>query len=288
MIAWAGSNENQGMLARVACLWHGIDSSREGFKTSRRPPRAQYHTKERTEQATGVALSPAAVALEYSKQASQADCQETISESAVDMAISLYRRALSLPAVMRVVRMSEEKYGSNTVFDSICKMQAMLQKASTPKFVEWVFCSVWDLFDNGELSGGVSVRILQGDRYTKSLPEVLIAKLGFNDWLLKKFLPHVEIPIEERSAIDDVSCKGHDHFRSKCGCSFGSGVTADTTWRAGWTKASDKIMELFEAPLRVLTLRVTWVSTQGAHAGFNGVEEESLCRVTPLGMPILE
>ena len=194
-------------------------------------------------------LTPAAVAFQYRAEAARAECQEELTDACVDMAISIYRRALTIPQVMKVVRLSEERYGSRTVFDSICKMQAMLQKAGTPKYVEWVFTGIWDLFENNELPGGVSVRALQGDRQTKSLPEILIEKHKFNDWLINKHLPTLKIPTEERVAIEACCTAGFAHFRTKCGCAYGQGVgkKVDVSWRGGWSKCADKCMELFEA-----------------------------------------
>ncbi len=200
------------------------------------------------ELASGVILNAAGVAMKYREEAQRAEVQEDLTDTCVDMAVSVFRRALSLPEVMKVVRLAEERYGSKTVFDSISKMQAMLQKASSPKFVEWVFTGVWDLFDHGELPGGVSVRALQGDRQTKSLPEILIEKHKFNEWVLFKYLPTLRIPTEERVTIEAVCNHGFHDFRLKCGCSFGQGAsTVDVTWRAGWTKCADKCLELIEA-----------------------------------------
>ena len=180
-------------------------------------------------------LTPAAVAFQYRAEAARAECQEELTDACVDMAISIYRRALTIPQVMKVVRLSEERYGTRTVFDSICKMQAMLQKAGTPKYVEWVFTGIWDLFEYGELPGGVSVRALQGHK--------------FNDWLINKHLPTLKIPTEERVAIEACCTAGFAHFRTKCGCAYGQGVghKVDVSWRGGWSKCSDKCMELFEA-----------------------------------------
>lgn len=207
------------------------------------------HAKEKAELAGGVTLTPASVASKYRDEAARAESQEELTDACVDMAISVFKRALTLPQVMKVVRLSEERYGSRTVFDSICKMQACLQKAGLPKYVEWVFTGIWDLFEHGELPGGVSVRALQGDRQTKSLPEILIEKYKFNEWLVKKHLPTLKISTEERVAIEACCTAGFEHFRSKCGCAFGQGggKVVDVSWRGGWSKCADKVMELFEA-----------------------------------------
>ena len=203
--------------------------------------------KERLERVTGATLTAAGVAAQYAAESDQADCQETISESLVDMSLSVWRRAMCIPAVLEVVRVSEEKYGTRTVFDSICKMQSILQKSSTPRNIKWCFESIYDLFDHGELPGGVGTRQLQGDRHTKGLPEILIQKLEFLDWVTKKFLPPTPINSAEKDSIVDAVSNGHSHHRQKCGCSCSSSTAVDLTWRAGWSIASDNVLELLEA-----------------------------------------
>ena len=205
--------------------------------------------KERIERATGSTLNVAKLAEQYCNESTMADCQEKISESLVDMSLSLWRRAMSIPDVLDVVRQSEEKYGTRTVFDSICKMQAILQKSSTPRNISWCFNAIYDLFDHGQLPNGVGTRQLQGDRNTTSLPEVLVQKLEFLDWATKIFLPPTPLTLNEKECIVGVVTNGHRHFRAKCGCSWMDGASVDMTWRACLSPTADKVLDMVEATI---------------------------------------
>ena len=60
-----------------------------------------------------------------------------------------------------VVRAAEERFGLGSVFDSICKLQLLVQKAKTADAIVWCFQMIYDQFCNGQLKDA-SIRHLDG------------------------------------------------------------------------------------------------------------------------------
>eukprot|EP00969_Alexandrium_andersonii_P027610 1204690-Alexandrium_andersonii.AAC.1 len=78
------------------------------------------------------------------------------------MVMTLWRRTLSTPEVLQVVRLSEEKYGLKSIFDSACKTQTVTSRAGTPDNIKWRFQAIYDMSETGALKDGVGARYLAG------------------------------------------------------------------------------------------------------------------------------
>lgn len=130
--------------------------------------------------------------------------------------------------VVQVVRDADDRWGTRTCFDSVNKMQIIMQKASTSDYIGWCFGAIYDLFSQGDFGSGFSIRVLQGDRNQRSLIEILKEKHTFLLWVVKQYMNTLPLPADQKSTIADVCMNGHAHHRRFCG---GTRSGIQTQWQ---------------------------------------------------------
>jgi hypothetical protein len=89
---------------------------------------------------------------------------EPVSERVCDMAVTIYDRALSLPGVKEVLK-DQDELRHNSVFSSVNKMQAIIEKARLPELINWSFSLIAAFSLAGILGNdneAVSLRAMQG------------------------------------------------------------------------------------------------------------------------------
>jgi len=196
----------------------------------------------------GNELTPAMIAAEYAKSAMQAESEEQVSETMVDMAVTVWKRAFSLDAVLEVVRDGEEKWGLKSVFAQISKMQVIVQKARTPEKIAWSFCAIYDGFVTNALKD-TGVRYLQGslpENKGKGLVDEMIFKMEFRDHFLEDWLGGRPLATDEKVAIRKC-CLSHEYHRKMCGCSFSDAfLEPSLTWRSSFGASANAVIEFLE------------------------------------------
>ena len=60
----------------------------------------------------------------------------------VDTAITLSKRVFSQPLLLSLLLSADEEHSEKNPFNSWSKLQALVQKAKSPKHIEWVFCAM--------------------------------------------------------------------------------------------------------------------------------------------------
>lgn len=92
------------------------------------------HFKKRKEQTLGK-MTAKQVATLYSENMRFADTTEQITESFIDMALTVNSRLLEIPTVCDIVLKAESQFGVNTPFNGITKLQTIVSKA--PRGMAW-------------------------------------------------------------------------------------------------------------------------------------------------------
>jgi hypothetical protein len=113
--------------------------------------------------------TPAVLAADWKANIVQAGGTEPISEAWIASAIRLWEQTMSMPSLMEILVAAEARWGKESPFDSITKMEAVLARASrqgtgsSERVQEWIFDSMVWYKENGFLSTGeMSVRLLTG------------------------------------------------------------------------------------------------------------------------------
>lgn len=132
------------------------------FKRITRPQVQRIFDINHRRHAMGARISVDAMVQLYRSEINMSDRNEQITRSFVDMAFTVWDRALSKPAIQRVV-LEEEEYHKDSLFNSIVKLQAIVSKASSPDNIEFCFIALHDYRKAGLLRpADVSQRRLEG------------------------------------------------------------------------------------------------------------------------------
>ena len=166
----------------------------------------------------------------------------------IDMALTIWDRALCLPSVSKVV-LEEEALRNKSVFNSISKMQMIVQKAKTPARIEWTFQLAFDYKKAGYLTNDAfSLRALEGKvpgANGRGLVDMYICKLELKEYLLTDLLRKKNLDSKCLATITDVT-KSPDSFRQYSGYKSLDAVIPDLSWRAGWPTSCDLALGLIE------------------------------------------
>ena len=187
----------------------------------------------------GVKLSAASLAQHFLDNLRMAEDCEKLSKNLVDNILTVWTRALSKPAVLTVVLESEERFGSNSPFDSILKMHTIVTKASTPEAIVWVFVSLADLTRSGQLGqGSASLSALgHGSSRSVSLKVLMARKLLLRNLLVSTWLASLEVRQRFKDHLQ-AHFASHAAFRSAAGYPDPAKAKADhvdMSWRSDYS-----------------------------------------------------
>lgn len=108
-------------------------------------------------------MNAASVTQEYNETAKLADSQEEICQQFVETALALWNRAFCHKEVLNAVRSCEERFGLNSPFEGISKLQGLMSKSGSPENVIWVFTSIDDSYTYGFIpKEGIPIRDILG------------------------------------------------------------------------------------------------------------------------------
>lgn len=192
--------------------------------------------KAQWEKTHNMKATPKALAKAYTETIQVAGSAEKVTESVCDMAITIHSRALSVSGVKEVLK-DQDEFGQHSVFNSINKMQLVIEKARTPELITWAFRMIAALNKAGVLphdSEALSQRALQG-RTRNSNGYGTIDLLCFKHKLVKYVIGKwVHNALLEENAVkdmEDITGDPYAWFR-KYGWPNRTDLP-DQTWRGG-------------------------------------------------------
>jgi hypothetical protein len=174
-----------------------------------------------------------------------ASSSEDISDSFVDNAMTLHKRALSFVLVRAVVDTLQDMLGHGSPWNSVTKMYKVVSKARTPRQILWAFVSITDFFQSGMLHGGdLSVRALAGDGGSnRGLVDLCSYTLEIKDYMLSTFLDTHSFEPEAKQGIRDVLM---DHSTYRKNLSPFTETPLDLSWQVGWPSSGKLMLEFIE------------------------------------------
>ena len=134
------------------------------------------------------------VAKLWEANADLASDTEKVTDNMIDNAITIYKRALSIPEVNACIVRMEVKHGKNSAWNSIAKLHLGLTKAgSKPEYVKWCFLAIDDADRVGDLSPADITNTSLGGRaghagpcgVGKGIMNVMSLKLDWKVWETK-------------------------------------------------------------------------------------------------------
>ena len=88
--------------------------------------------------------SAAKLAQTFQEQARDGSGSEKVSESYIKEVIMVREGVLSIKNVCGIVQEFDEKFGLNSIFNSVYKLGNVRKQAKTPEMIEWVFEGIRD------------------------------------------------------------------------------------------------------------------------------------------------
>jgi hypothetical protein len=184
------------------------------------------------------------------RQLKVADISEQITDTFVDVAMTICSRMLSIPACKAALIEVDQEYGANNPLDSYNKLQALIQKSKVPAKLEWVVLLLLDLHKSNALRGDqIGVRTLQGAKGDRgrSLVDLLMYKEDVLNHLTSTVLDSLALEPSTKSKIRAITASLAT-YRTNCGYSYNSAMpSVKRTWMAGWAKSATLFLTLIDS-----------------------------------------
>ena len=194
----------------------------------------------------GSKFSASKLADEYNKRIQHAEGtnSDQVTEGLVDQANTVWSRALCNNDIMTVVMGNVTTYGHGTVFNSIGKMNTLVQKGETAHHIKWLYLDFDDQFRNGGISSaGVGLRELQGSRTVISWPQMSLFRCAICKQLRDTWLEVQPVSPELKSKLRECTAS-HEAWRRLLGYQ-NEADNKDMTWKGKWPAYLDCAIELF-------------------------------------------
>ena len=166
--------------------------------------------------------------------------------SFVEVALSVYDRCLKHPVVQRLILDAEEKWGKQTPWDSVYKLETLVSKCGKPSGradtagpldrMAWVIRCVHDFLDSEQLQRtALSVRNLSGKGLFghKGTADLLVYKYGLGVYI-KDYLEGSVLDATQKAEIRKVF-RDHETYRAAFG-SPGHMAEHDLSWMGALCK----------------------------------------------------
>ena len=144
----------------------------------------------------------------YALKLRLSDRSESITKGWVASAFTIWDRALSKPAIQKIILKEEADYQQESMFRDTQKLLTIVQKAGNSDDIEWAFKLLHDYHNNDLLtSSDCSLRELQGKRQAdngKGLIDFLICKRRVMQYFVDNITTKCGMPDEIRIIIRDM------------------------------------------------------------------------------------
>ncbi len=203
--------------------------------------------KTRYEAGGGGKLASAAVQNLYVERARLSDESEPVSAAAVDAALTIHRRALSIPAVLDCIK--EMEGAGIPPLNSIFKLQVIVQKARSEDNIVWCFQAIRDKLKSDAIDKDcLTMTALGGGGKTGSgrvaFVDLLVAKRALKCHMLGEWLNKM-LPSSNAMRLRKVF-DSHESYRKHI-CGYGDSAERDLTWAAAWPPSALQLLQLVEA-----------------------------------------
>lgn len=195
-------------------------------------------------EARGGKVTAARLAAAFSKGVRLASTSEPMSPAFVDAALTIEARVLCSEAARSAVNFLEDTYGIAGPFNSVYKLQAVVNRCKTTTAIEWTMSSLVDSLRMGFLEvGDFSVAKLN-----KEHCDMCLLKQGFHSHFLVRFLDCNQVDADAKAKARTVLAT-HASVR-KMLTGYPDQPPPEISWQAAEKPSTIKFIELVEAGSR--------------------------------------
>ena len=163
-----------------------------------------------------------------------------MSASFIDCALTINKRVLTIPACAELLRAMDDVYGTRGPFDSVFKIQVIINRSKTPSAIAWVLECVVDQLRMQQLE--------VGDFNTRKLDSlhcpVAMLKYQFHEYFLTTFIDKHPFALADKAKLRSVFA---DHQSIRTNLTARPGETdVEIAWRSKLAPSSNMVCELIE------------------------------------------
>ena len=166
---------------------------------------------------------------------------EPITSSFVDTSLTIESRVLCLDMARTALEHLDDSCGVSSPLHSVYKLQVVVDRAKTPKGIEWVFVAMVDSLR----MGWVDASEFTVAKMKKETVDVYLLKSGFHAFLLVDFLDRHPFDNAAKATIRGVLAD-HTNVRKRI-CNYSEMPPADLSWQSAEKPSTVKYIELVEA-----------------------------------------
>lgn len=191
--------------------------------------------------AGGKKCSAARLSAVFTNSVRMAASSEKMSPGFIDIALTIEARVLSIEACKHMLEEMDQRWGLRGPFDSVYKLQTLINKAKTPAAIQWVMASLLDSLRMGYLEvGDFSVKKLE-----KEWCPLALMKSQFHEYFLSTFLDSHGFSLEGKAKLRAVFAS-HESVR-RCVSSYpDSGKVVELAWQGLLPPSITRMSELIE------------------------------------------
>lgn len=210
-----------------------------------------WNFKVRLERALQIVLAAAAVAEHFLKDARL--CTELSSEAVnatfIDMALTVYKRALVHKPVVAVIQRLEWKFHKQSPFNIMGNLHGIVTKGKTEKGIVWIYQGIADLCLSGErVPSEFHVRFVTGQGCGgKGMADLIRFKLNMKSYFLGEFLEQLRLRYDVKRRIREV-LGDYESYRTML-APHPDEPAADLAWLGDWSAAEKEALVFGEASI---------------------------------------
>ena len=189
----------------------------------------------------GGRCTAAKLAAHFSSKVKLARSSEPITSSFVDASLTIESRVLCLDMARTALEHLDDSCGVSSPLNSVYKLQVVVDRAKTPKGIEWVFVAMVDSLR----MGWVDASEFTVAKMKKETVDVYLLKSGFHAFLLVDFLDRHPFDNAAKATIRGVLAD-HTNVRKRI-CNYPEMPPADLSWQSAEKPSTVKYIELVEA-----------------------------------------
>jgi len=202
--------------------------------------------KVNAEALNGGEMSAQRVANACKERAKLSDHSEPITDTMVDRCLKVHARALQIPSVYESIVKCEEHFGVKSQWHWVSNMHCVIDSARSPKTIAWVFDCVSDGLTRGIYGvDSCTQRWLVGEKGSRGMVEVFVAKLSLKDYLLGTCLDWMDMTATMKQKARNALAN-HDSYSTSVAPRPGEG-DADLSWQVGMTSSMLTMTHLIES-----------------------------------------
>ena len=164
-------------------------------------------------------------------------------KSTVDTRLTLHSRLFSIPECEKIVVAADRKYGAESVWNSLWKLQEIIYRCQKKSRIVWTMAALEDMLESQKVNAkDVTISSLKSG--SRSLTDVALTQLALKDHLLGPWLDARNFPPFVKEKVRAIFI---DHKAYRESYNPLNNACVDTTFLFGWPKVGRDLIQFLDS-----------------------------------------